>query len=182
MKKIILIIMFIPIICTAEFLGSDGRIVSLKYRYASPASEFENTPNTHNFNANLLNKNNAILHGPGVTYGLGSSSFIIEGVYNMFVAFSEVESKAFVIPYFGMQLGIGYHEFEDENGKKYHEFEPEDNDFNDIQQILHNFIVTRFMGGIKYPVNNDVAIDIFFSKNFTMDKAFESGTGISLKF
>ncbi|HLE12535.1 MAG: hypothetical protein A2504_03640 [Bdellovibrionales bacterium RIFOXYD12_FULL_39_22] len=166
----------------ADFLGNDTSFLQANYRFSSVSNDFDYTENYHNFNVNLLKRKNAVLHGSGVSYGTAQNTFVIEGVYNLYAAVTDVIKTFPVVPYAGMQLGIGYHQFTGADKKDYHEFEPADSDFNDFEQILYNFIVARFVGGVLIGINEDIGANIFIAKNLTMDRDLGIGGGLNLKF
>ncbi len=184
MRKFVLFVfvLFMSVAAQAEFLGNESSFLQANYRFASVENDFNYTQNYHNFNINILKKSNALLYGGGFTYGTASDTFVVEGVYNVFAALTDIVKAFPLIPYFGIQTGIGYHEFTATDKKKYHEFEPADSDFNDFEQILYNFIVTRLTCGLLIGINDDIGANLFIAKNLTMDRSFDVGFGLNLKF
>jgi hypothetical protein len=158
-----------------NLLDDNSSLINLKYQFAIPESDYSNSNNAHEFEVDLLKIRRAILHGPGIRFGTSSSSKRYEFNYSLYLNLSEIDGKPLllgkrlpVVPYGGVQLGIGYLHYDN-------------NPMNDDNVFLSEIFTTRLVGGFLFPINSNIAIDLSGQKLITLDRAWSFGGGIFIR-
>ncbi len=169
-----------------KYFKSGSDYINFNYFYGITEDEsYPLSRDNHNFQLDFLNRRHAFLYGLGVRYMTASDAWGGEVFANILVHFAELKDRpmslgnAFAFaPYTGVQVGIGYHRF---NGaERLDTFASRKT--STINRVFHNYMVMRFVLGIKFPLNKDFALDVAINKNMTMERTFGIGTGVMLKF
>lgn len=155
-----------------KFYKHKNSYLQIGYAFTTPHSDYSFAKDMHNIGIDYLFKRRAILHGVGIVGAFGTDSYNFELIYNGFVHFTKLFRAIPLVPYFGLQLGGGYHSFDGTTKFKKAAF----NDTN-----INSYIVARVKVGFFYSINEDVTMGFTFENNFLQERALGGGVSLLLK-
>ncbi len=151
--------------------------ISAQYHYTTPNNDYSTSEEIHHFSLSLLKRKSAIMFGPGLRYGrTDNESRDISVNYSFYLHLKQIGDSPLTIfsripfvPYAGLQVGVGYLDY---NATKH----------NDQEDWLKKNVSARIAGGIYFPVNGDIGLDLTAQRLITQDMAWSFGIGGLLKF
>ncbi|MGE4518802.1 MAG: hypothetical protein AB7E04_04770 [Desulfobacteraceae bacterium] len=164
--------------------------IEIGYAFSVPGSDYEDLENIHKLNLRFYKNFRFLRAGAGAAYGGTEESSSGEIYLSLLFQLSEIGSRERplhffglfpVIPFAGIDAGLGYHDLYDEKlGEKVDKFptedEPEEDDFKRDNLLL------RARGGFNIPVNKNIGLVFDYGKNFYMEKASEFGASLVFSF
>ncbi len=161
--------------------------LEIKYGYmiVNLNDDYKDYDNLHTIQINYIHTKNAFRYGFGAVYGENnSSSKAYELYYNIGLQLANISNdtalhigSVVIIPSLTAQIGAGYHKLYKEDGQTYID------KFDDTDEITwDNNGIAKLNFGIDFLVNQNIGINIFAQKQYTMEKSVTFGTGLSLKF
>ena len=154
---------------------------TLSYGMSVPDSDFENfVGNTQRIMIEKIYKVSSLRHGPGFIYGYGDGVVEAELVYSAY--FQLISEKLNIsgyplMPYFGFQAGLSYHEYE-VNNTKYSTF---GSTLSDKESFFRDYFSTRIMIGTDLAITDEFIVKLKMDKNFSQQKEMYFGIGLVFK-
>ena len=169
----------------------DGKRLELVYEYSLSDPSIvdgEYISGLHQFGVSYLSYKDWLRHGYRVKGGFGDeSSFSIQATYMAALQITTfgADKKAFrisniavVVPYFGLELGLGYASLYNSSTKEYvtsfKSTPAEETNFVD------DYFIFKPLVGADFIVSENMAIGLEFSKTLTMQKSYNLGLHLSL--
>lgn len=165
-----------------------GKRLELKYSFPVYPSRYDNLESMNNFELSYVTSKNWLRQGYSILYGKGSNSTVLEGLYNIGFQFTrygnksraiQLEGITTVVPYVGVQVGLGDHDIYDEVAGT------STNNYPDTvggsSSFYNDHVVLRAIGAVDFTVSNTIGVQLFFAANFTMEESYLFGLGLSLK-
>lgn len=178
----------------------NGNRLEFLYSYGYVTKDQDYKKDTHNFEINFLTHKRFFRYGYGAMFGANKTTSpdtkVAEIYYILAVQFSSFGEnnlplrigKTFsFIPYLGVEMGVGYHEFryKDEKiisypreGDDDAEKSPEDWDWS----FRRDALVVKPIIGIDFILSRGFAFKIFAERNIYIDERWFFGTGLSVEF
>jgi hypothetical protein len=179
----------------------DGDRVEILYSYGHVSDSDNNlTKGTHNISINKLTQKRFWRYGYGLLAGVDDTEAPTTKAFELyyllgvqFTSFGKNEmpihiGKWSIIPYAGVEFGVGYHEYKLDDGEKVWTYPKEDHeDWNeDPREYGYDFVrdslVVKPTVGIDFVLSKGFALKIFGEKNLYMDRRLYIGTGLSVEF
>jgi len=155
---------------------------------------------THNLSINFLTHKRFFRYGYGFLTGIDDknepTNKIFEIYYQIAIQFSSFGDnkiplhigKMSFIPYFGIELGAGYHQYKTPNNKIYQYPIDGDDDYSksaedyDKYNWQRDWLLVKPIIGIDFILSQGFAIKLFAEKHLYIDNRWNIGTGLSIEF
>ncbi len=168
-----------------------GKRLELSYEYSLTDPNIVNgdtISGLHQFGASYLEYKDWLRYGYRVRGGFGQeSSFSVQATYMAALQITTfgADKKAFrlsniavIVPYFGLELGLGYASLYDSSTSSYvTSFKSTP---TDETNFVDDYLVFKPLVGADFIVSENMSIGLELSKTFTMQKSYNLGLHLSL--
>lgn len=178
---------------------TSGDRLEILYSYGYVSKDNEYHKDTHNIAIHKLTHKRFFRYGYGLLYGvdeLNAPDVKVAEIYYLFaVQFTSFGSNDLplriggvsFIPYAGLELGIGYHEFK-YNEEKIYSYPREDDDDADRSpedydwSFRRDSLVLKPVVGVDIILSRGFALKLYGERNIYIDNRWFFGTGLSIEF
>jgi len=166
----------------------EGTRVEIKYGYLpiSLLEGYEDYEDIHTVQLNWINAYKALKYGYGLEYGQADMSKVYEIYYNLGFQLTKISDdtalrigSVVIVPSLTAQVGFGKHELYNTVNETF-----KSDKFNDDEEekFADDYVVLKGTFGIDFVLNENIGLNIYFQKQFTMEQSYMFGTGVSLSF
>lgn len=170
-----------------------GNRLELFYGYTRLPAEFEGDgayEGIRFLRANYLTTAQGLRCGPGIAYGVsGSHAASAEALYTMALQFTgfgagdkalHIGTLAAIIPFIGIEVGLGYHEYYDSKNKTtISRFKKKADEADEA--FVRDHVIARALMGVDLAFSDILSLQLYVKKGWTMEEDTLMGAGISLR-
>jgi hypothetical protein len=175
----------------------NGERLEFLYSYGTSSRDRDYNKDTHNFALNKITHKKYFRYGYGLLWGADDLSApetkVAEFYYLLAIQFTSfgsnelplrIANSVSFIPYLGAEIGVGYHQYRDENGDKVYKYPTNDDLENDKDEwkFGRDTLVVKPIFGIDFIISKGFAFKIFAEKNLFISERTYFGTGLSVQF